>query len=147
LEWKSPRGDLRIAEGEVDLVTFKQSPDNWLGGVFRESILKFIYMEDLVRLKTDASGKEQAIVFFPSSKIEKIVTGTAVLLSVILTVLAIATLNYEKRDGARLGLVGLYTLLVAGLLTLSGASKSEVTMGTVGYAAILVVYVSSRNSG
>ena len=55
------------------------------------------------------------------------------LFSVILTVLAIATLNYEKRDGARLGLVGLYTLLAAWLLALSGATKSEVTMGTVGY--------------
>lgn len=83
-----------------------------------------------MRLKTDASGKEQSIVFFPSSKIEKIVAGTEVLFFVILTVLAIATLNYEKRDGARLGVVGLYTLLVAAL---SGATKSEVTMGTVGY--------------
>ena len=41
LEWKLPQGDLqnrirRTAEGEVDLVTFKQSPDSWLGGVLLE---------------------------------------------------------------------------------------------------------------
>ena len=57
---------------------------------------------------------------------------TVVLAIVILTVSAIMALHFEHRDAVRLGLVGVFTLLLAGIMALCGARKAEIMMGTVG---------------
>jgi threonine/homoserine efflux transporter RhtA len=64
--------------------------------------------------------------------LEVIVKTIAVLLAVALTVVAIVLLWKVQQQAARLGLVGVFTLLGAGVLALSGARKAEVMMGTVG---------------
>jgi hypothetical protein len=41
-----------------------------------------------------------------------------------------------------MGLIGLFTVMTAATLSLAGAKKSEVFIGTIGYVAVLVVFVS-----
>ncbi|KAL3471206.1 hypothetical protein BJX99DRAFT_263485 [Aspergillus californicus] len=167
LERKLPWGDAqgyfgRTTESKLDLVGFKRDQDSWLSGFFRNSPLKYLYMasvqiarlpviiqsnleqEDLVFLKKTQSGKDTAVIFFPSSKVESIVTASAVLLSVALTVSAIAVLNLVKTDAAKVSLVAVFSLLVACSLAITGAKKGEVMIGTIGYAAVLVVFVSNQ---
>jgi lipopolysaccharide export LptBFGC system permease protein LptF len=74
-------------------------------------------------------------MFYPESNVEFIVKIFSILLAVALTVLAIAALwRIPQQDqAARLGLVGVFTLLVAGVLSMSGARQVEVMTGTVGY--------------
>lgn len=83
--------------------------------------------------------------------------------AVFLTVAAILLLHFEQREAVRIGLVGVFTLLVASVMALCGAKKAEVMMGTIGwvleffnpasdiladldhrYAAVLVVFISGQ---
>jgi hypothetical protein len=82
------------------------------------------------------------IMFYPESNVEAVVKAFSVLLAVGLTVVAIIALwkGPQQRQAARLGLVGVFTLLVAGVLSISGARKAEVMMGTVGYVVPNVQY-------
>jgi flagellar biosynthesis protein FliR len=76
------------------------------------------------------------LMFFPESNVEFVVKTVSVLLAVALTVVAIVALWKvpQQQQAERLGLVGVFTLLVAGVLSISGARKAEVMMGTVGYS-------------
>jgi hypothetical protein len=47
-------------------------------------------------------------------------------------VAAVVFLHFEGNEAARLGLIGIFALLVAGVLAVCGARKSEVVMGTIG---------------
>lgn len=87
--------------------------------------------EDKVRHKTTGGF----IVFYPPSKIEAIARAISIILAVALTVVAVVALGIipQQKQARRLGLVGGFTLLVAGVLALSGARKAEVLMGTIGY--------------
>jgi heme A synthase len=78
------------------------------------------------------------LMFFPDSNIEFVAKVFSVLLSVALTVVAIVAMWKvpQPQQAARLGLVGVFTLLVAGVLSISGARKAEVLMGTVGYVIL-----------
>lgn len=75
------------------------------------------------------------IVFYPGSKIETVVRAISIIMAVGLTVAAVVSLGKipQKQQAGRLGLVGVFTLLVAGVLAVSGARKAEVMMGTIGY--------------
>jgi hypothetical protein len=57
---------------------------------------------------------------------------TVVFAIVILTVSAIMAPHFENRDAVRLGLVGVFTLLLADIMALCCARKAEIKMGTVG---------------
>jgi hypothetical protein len=74
------------------------------------------------------------IMFYPESKIGVVVKALSVMLAVALTVVAIVALLKipQQHQAGRVGLVGVFTLLVAGVLAVSGARKAEVMMGTVG---------------
>jgi hypothetical protein len=54
--------------------------------------------------------------------------------AVALTMVAIVALWKipQPLQAVRLGIVGMFTLLVAGVLAISGARKAEVMMGTIG---------------
>lgn len=84
-----------------------------------------------MRHKTDGGF----IVFYPGSKIEAVVRVISIILAVALTVVAVVALGKipQQKQAGRLGLVGVFTLLVAGVLAVSGARKAEVLMGTIGY--------------
>jgi len=45
-----------------------------------------------------------------------------------------------------MGLIGLFTVMTAAILALAGARKSEVFIGTIGYVAVLVVFVSGGDT-
>lgn len=109
-----------------------------------------------------AKEKEQVVILSPLSRIENIVTGRTAL-AVILIVSTVAFLTLVKTNAARLGLVGVFTILIASLLASSRARKTEVTIGTIGYsdsnievrnkklipnryAAVLVVFVSNQST-
>ena len=79
-------------------------------------------------------NSDRVIIFYPESKIESSVKAVSVILPVALTVIAIAALWKvpQQQQAGRLGLVGMFTLLVAGALAVSGAREAEVMMGTVG---------------
>lgn len=56
----------------------------------------------------------------------------AILAAAALTVAAVVALNFQINRSVRLALIGVFTFLVAGVLSLCGARKAEVFMGTVG---------------
>jgi hypothetical protein len=66
--------------------------------------------------------------------IEIFVKAISVILAVALTMVAIVALWKipQPLQAVRLGIVGMFTLLVAGVLAISGARKAEVMMGTIG---------------
>jgi hypothetical protein len=78
------------------------------------------------------------LVFYPGSKVETVVGAISIIFAVALTVIAVVALGMmpQQQQAARLGLVGLFTLLVAGVLAVSGARKAEVLMGTIGYVML-----------
>jgi hypothetical protein len=78
--------------------------------------------------------RKEAFIFFKTSTIDTIITYTAVSFSVILTIVAIVVLQYTtaRAESLRLGLMGLFTALIAVVLALAGAKKSEVFIGTIG---------------
>jgi hypothetical protein len=80
--------------------------------------------------------KKSTLFFFPGSKVDKIVTGIAVVFSVIITIAAVITLHAEQSETVRLGLVGVFALLLAGVMVVCGAKRAEVIVGTVGYVAL-----------
>jgi len=92
--------------------------------------------------------RKDAFMFFNSTGIDKIVTTIAVMTATILTVCAITTLNLTsgRGSGLRMGLIGLFTVMTAAILALAGARKSEVFIGTIGYVAVLVVFVSGGDT-
>jgi hypothetical protein len=92
--------------------------------------------------------RKEAFLFFNSSAIDKIVSIIAVAVAVILTVCAITALSYtsDKVVSLRMGLIGLFTLMTAAILALAGAKKAEVFIGTIGYVAVLVVFVSGGHA-
>jgi hypothetical protein len=67
----------------------------------------------------------------------------AVITATILTVCAITALILTSGHGSglRIGLIGLFTVMTAGVLALAGAKKSEVFIRMIGYVAVLVVFV------
>jgi hypothetical protein len=88
-------------------------------------------------LRYELNNSNRFIMFYPESKVEAVVKAFSVIVAVVLTVIAIVALWKipPQEQAGRLGLVGVFTLLVAGVLALSGARKAEVMMGTVGYVA------------
>ena len=79
-----------------------------------------------------SSHKDDVIFFYDCSVIDRIVTAISVLLAAMLAIAGMITLHFETREGHRLGLIVLYTVLVATLIALAGGKKSEVFMGTIG---------------
>ena len=60
------------------------------------------------------------------------VTVLALLLTTLLTILSMVILHVTTQPGLRLGLIGIFTVLVASLLTFCGGKKTDVIIGTVG---------------
>jgi hypothetical protein len=105
------------------------------------------------------NNRKEAFIFYNSSAIDTIVTGTAVASAIILTIVGIVTLGVTSREtkALRLGLIALFTSVIAAVLALAGAKKSEILIGTIGYVfharymleltraryvAVMVVFVS-----
>lgn len=89
-----------------------------------------VLQEDFVRF----GNSDRVIIFYPESVIEIFVKAISVILAVALTMVAIVALWKipQQLQAVRLGIVGMFTLLVAGVLAISGARKAEVMMGTIG---------------
>ena len=71
-------------------------------------------------------------MFYDSAVIDKLVTALSTAVAALLAVAGLVTLHFETREGPRLGLIVLYTVLVASVIALAGGKKSEVFMGTIG---------------
>jgi len=89
-------------------------------------------------------NRKEAFIFYNSTAIDNIVTGAAVGCAILLTIVGIVTLGAETNESKafRLGFIGLFTSTIAAVLALAGAKKSEILIGTIGYVAVMVVFVS-----
>lgn len=61
------------------------------------------------------------------------VTLLSLFLTVSLAILSLVTLHFVSRKTTRLGLIGLFTVLVASFLAFCGSRKTDVIIGTAGY--------------
>jgi hypothetical protein len=126
----------------VDLASLSRKADSWLASrVQRNVFISSLFMRDLIKYRYN--GDDYCVSYFSTPKVNKMVTAIACLVITILAVGAMVSLYYMPDPNARLALVCLFVLLCAGILAICGASKSEVIMGTVGFAAVLVVFISS----
>lgn len=91
--------------------------------------------------------RKEAFLFFASQSIDTLVTCISVVTAAILTVCAIMALSLTSGKGTalRMSLIGVFTSITACILALAGAKKSEVFIGTIGYVAVLVVFVEGPN--
>jgi hypothetical protein len=71
-------------------------------------------------------------MFYGGRHIERLATTLAIFLAVLITVIAIALLQHQTRDVIRITLIGVFAILIAMVIALSGAKKAEVLIGTVG---------------
>ncbi|KAF2193565.1 hypothetical protein K469DRAFT_712343, partial [Zopfia rhizophila CBS 207.26] len=117
-----------------DLVLLNKPEQSWLARILRRSY--FIYLSD----------KKSSIIFYPGSSVDRIVTGIAMILSIIITVLAVITLHLQKRDTVRLSMIGMFTLFLATVMAVCGAKRAEVIVGTVGFMAVMVVFVAGAGN-
>jgi hypothetical protein len=85
--------------------------------------------EDLIEYGDEEPKK--AIWFYPTSKVENAVRLTAVLVVTLLTIISIVALRKVAHQLARLGLISLFTILVAFFLALCGAKETEIINGTI----------------
>lgn len=81
----------------------------------------------------------------PIHHITRAVAAIDVAVAAILFLGAIFGLYFVRSDGVRLGMVAAFTLAFAlSVAALTNAKRSEVFAATAGYAAVLVVFVSSN---
>ncbi|KAF2174453.1 hypothetical protein K469DRAFT_756731, partial [Zopfia rhizophila CBS 207.26] len=138
IEGREIQGDLRkkllaqnkkpdLEAGFGDLASLNKPEQSWLARILRRSCLRWIFATDFIYLP----DKKSSIIFYPGSSVDRIVTGIAMILSIIITVLAVITLHLQKRDTVRLSMIGMFALFLATVMAVCGAKRAEVIVGTV----------------
>jgi hypothetical protein len=95
------------------------------------------------RQKRISSDPYDRTTVFPRRHVEWTVSAISITLAAVLLIGAIVSLYFVTGQKARLGMIGMYTVLFAGSIALlSTARKAEVFAATAAYAAVLVVFVS-----
>ncbi|OCK88953.1 uncharacterized protein K441DRAFT_736942 [Cenococcum geophilum 1.58] len=96
-EKKKPSGEVGVLGGTqgggvLDLLSLNKEADSWIGRFLRHSWLKFFFIRDMLYL----NDRIEAFIFYNSMAIDTIVTGTAVLCAILLTVMGTVALNAES---------------------------------------------------
>ncbi|KAG7291045.1 hypothetical protein NEMBOFW57_001055 [Staphylotrichum longicolle] len=126
--WERQR--LKFAREPRELASLDMKYDSILARIVRKTPLGQFYLEDIVQFgPPDDRG---TLWFFPSSKVDTLVSIVAVILAAGLTVISMMALYLETRDPVRIGLAALFSFVAAMFLAICGAKKSEIIIGTIG---------------
>lgn len=129
---------------KADLIALRRPPE--------EDLLSRYLQDNWPFPSREASDPLDRTTIYKNKHVVRTVAFISLLLAAILLIGAIVSLHSVSSDGAKLGLLTVFTLLFAGSIgLLTNARRAEVFAATAAYAAVLVVFVSGdlgeRNGG
>ena len=120
---------------KADLIALRRPPEEDLLSRYLQDHWPFSHRE--------ANDPLDRTTIYKNKHVVRTVALISLLLAAILLIGAIVSLHSVSSDGAKLGLLTVFTLLFAGSIgLLTNARRAEVFAATAAYAAVLVVFVS-----
>jgi hypothetical protein len=114
---------------------------------------RFFCSEDKLAKAHELPITEGRIIYFTSSRIDRLVAGIIVFMLMVLLIIPIyllyhfvARIGHERTDAICMGILLVFTLAFAGILWLfTKAKRHEILAAAAGYCAVLVVFLGNVN--